>query len=179
MMTPRVLSDRTGVSTAAISQWSKPLVEKGVLTWCDETGARFDDEQALEKAKRSGKAFLCIADSKSLPSPFQLTGDPRWDKGGDLHIAYDLQLDDWSGDDSDHELAVTENILSESVIRCDGDDDQAAVKPFSEKTDNDIKKIMKTFRENQIIDEHDHEVGNKMYYDFTEMLSIEGSNAIN
>jgi hypothetical protein len=35
----------------------------------------------LEKAKRSGKAFLNVAGGKSLPSPFQLTGDQRWDKG--------------------------------------------------------------------------------------------------
>ena len=98
-MTPRELAERTGVSTAAISQWSKPLIEKGVLTWCDETGVVFGDDLALEKAKRSGKAFLCVAGGKSLPSPFQLTGDPRWDKGGDLYAAYDLQLDDGSGDD--------------------------------------------------------------------------------
>ena len=84
MMTPRDLAERTGVSTAAISQWSKPLIEKGVLNWCDETGVDFGDDLALEKAKRSGKAYLCVAGGKSLPSPFQLTGDPRWDTGGDL-----------------------------------------------------------------------------------------------
>ena len=114
MMTPRDLSEKIGVSTAAISQWSKPLIEKGVLTWCDESGAVFGDDLALEKAKRSGKAFLCVAGGKSLPSPFQLTGDPRWDTGGDLYAAYDLQLGDGGGDD-DQALAVTENIISESV----------------------------------------------------------------
>jgi hypothetical protein len=31
MMTPRALSEKSGVSTAAISQWSKPMIEKGVL----------------------------------------------------------------------------------------------------------------------------------------------------
>ena len=114
MMTPRDLSDRTGVTTAAISQWSKSLIEKGVLTWCDESGAGFGDDLALEKAKRSGKAFLCVAGGKSLPSPFQLTGDSRWDTGGDLYAAYDLQLGD-GGVDGDQKLAVTENIISESV----------------------------------------------------------------
>ncbi|MDB4304104.1 hypothetical protein N9934_04885 [Desulfosarcina sp.] len=178
MMTPRDLSEKSGVSTAAISQWSKPLIEKGVLTWCDETGAVFGDDLALEKAKRSGKAFLCVLGGKSLPSPFQLTGDPRWDKGGDFYAAYDLELDDGGGD-SDQALAVTENIISESVQRCDNDDNQAGVKVLSGKTNDDIKKMMESFRENQVSDEHDHEVGNQMYCDFSEMLSIEGGSALN
>ena len=84
------------------------------MTWCDETGAEFGDDLALEKAKRSGKAFLSVAGGKSLPSPFQLTGDPRWDKGGDLYEAYDLQLGD-DGDDDDQASAATDNIISESV----------------------------------------------------------------
>ena len=177
-ITPRALSEKSGVSTAAISQWSKPFIEKGVLTWCDETGVEFSDDLALEKAKRSGKAFLCVAGSKSLPSPFQLTGDPRWDKDGDLYAAYNLHLDDGTGD-GNRALEVTENIISESVERCDSDDNQPAIKLLSEKTDNDIKKILKTFRENRIIDEHDQEDGSQMYFDFSEMLSIEGSSTIN
>jgi hypothetical protein len=28
-----------------------------------------------------------------LPTPFELTGDPRWDEGGDLLKLYDLELD--------------------------------------------------------------------------------------
>ncbi len=66
MMTPRDLAERKGVSTAAISQWSKPLIEKGVLTWCNETGVDFDGDLALEKAKRSGKAYLFVAGGKNL-----------------------------------------------------------------------------------------------------------------
>ena len=79
--------------------------------------------------------------------------------------------------------AVTDNIISESAERCDDDDskgtDENAVKLLSGKTNDDIKKMMQSFRENQVIDEHDHEVGSKMYCDFAEMLSIEGSSAIN
>ena len=81
IMTPRALSEKSGVTTAAISQWSKGMIDKGVLTWCDETGAVFGDGAALEKAKRSGKAYLCVAGGKSLPTPYQLTGDSRWDRG--------------------------------------------------------------------------------------------------
>ena len=123
MMTPRDLAERIGVSTAAISQWLKPLIEKGVLTWCDDAGAEFGDEQALEKAKRSGKAYLCFAGGKSLPSPFQLTGDPRWDTNGELYAAYNMQLDDGGGD-FDQAMAKTENIISESLERCDSDANQ-------------------------------------------------------
>jgi hypothetical protein len=178
MITPRELAEKVGVSTAAISQWSKGMIEKGVLDWCDGAGARFDSVDSLEKAKRSGKAFLCVSGGNSLPSPFQLTSDPRWDKDEDLYAAYDLQLDDGGGD-GDQALAVTDNIISESVERCDSDEKQAPVKVFSGKTNDDIKKMMESFRENQIIDEHDHEDGSQMYYDFSEMLSIEGSSAVN
>ena len=146
MMTPRNLADKFGVSTAAISQWSKSLIEKGVLTWCDEDGAVFGDNLTLEKAKRSGKANICVAGGKSLPSPYQLTGDPRWDRDGDLYATYDLELGDGSGD-GDQALAVTENIISESVQRCDTGDNRGAVKALSEKTNDDIKKMMESFRE--------------------------------
>ena len=178
MMTPRALSEKSGVSTAAISQWSKPLIEKGVLTWCDETGAVFGDDLALEKAKRSGKAFLCVAAGKSLPSLFQLTGDPRWDTGGDLYAAYDLELVDSAGD-SDQAIAVTENIISESVQGCDSDGNQAAVKALSGKTNDDIKKMMESFRENHEKRDLDSSIDNQLFNEFNGILSTEGSSAIN
>ena len=59
-ITPRALSEKTGVSTAAISQWLKPLIEKGVLCWCDEKGLGFKDVADIEKAKRSGRAYLTV-----------------------------------------------------------------------------------------------------------------------
>jgi len=74
-MTPRALSENEGVSTAAISQWLKPLNEKGVLSWCDEKGFGFRDVADLEKAKRSGRAYLKVAGGRFLPTVFELTGD--------------------------------------------------------------------------------------------------------
>ena len=65
-MTPRALSKKEGVSTAAISQWLKPLIEKGVLNWCDEKGHGFMDVADLEKAKRSGRAYLTVVGGKRL-----------------------------------------------------------------------------------------------------------------
>jgi hypothetical protein len=182
MMTPRDLAERKGVSTAAISQWSKPLIEKGVLGWCDKNGAEFSDDLALGKAKRSGKAYLFVAGGKSLPSPFQLTGDPRWDKGGDLHEAYDLQLDHGGGDD------YLAGIRDESVTGVeDGvtDDEDApgkrttAVKVLSEKTNEDINKILETFRENQSTRVVDHSISDHLFNEFSNILSTERSGAVN
>ena len=75
-ITPRALSEKDGVSTAAISQWLKPLIEKGVLSWCDEKGHGFMGVADLEKAKRSGRAYLTVSGGKRLPTVFELTGDP-------------------------------------------------------------------------------------------------------
>ena len=182
MMTPRDLAERTGVSNAAISQWLKPLIEKGALNWCDETGIDFVDDLALEKAKRSGKAYLCVAGGNSLPSPFQLTGDFRWDRGGDLYAAYDLVLGE-STDDSDQAFAVTENIISVPVEKCDSGDiqenDEVGVKVLSEKTNDDIKKMMETFRENQSTRDVDNSIGDQLFHEFNDILSTEGVSAVN
>ncbi|MFO7644137.1 MAG: winged helix-turn-helix domain-containing protein, partial [Desulfosarcina sp.] len=97
-MTPRALSKKDGVSTATISQWLKPMIEKGVLDWCDEKGHGFMGVADLEKAKRSGRAYLKVSGGKRLPTVFELTGDPRWDKGEELYSAYDLHLDGDSGE---------------------------------------------------------------------------------
>ena len=176
MITPRDLAERTGVSTAAISQWLKPLIEKGVLNWCDETGIDFVDDLTLEKAKRSGKAYLSVAGGNSLPSLFQLTGDFRWDRGGDLYAAYDLALGDGC-DDSDQAFAVTENIINLAVEKCEAGDnqenDEVGVKVLREKTNDDIKKMMETFRENQSTRDVDNSIGDQLFHEFSEILSTE------
>jgi hypothetical protein len=57
-------------------------------------GLTFDRPRDLEKAKRSGNAYVRLANSIGLPSPFELTGDPSWAEGGSLFTVYDLHLDD-------------------------------------------------------------------------------------
>jgi hypothetical protein len=168
MITPRALTKKTGVSSSAISQWVKPLVEKGVLTWCDESGAVFEEEKLLGKAKRSGKAFLCVAGGKSLPTPFQLTGDPEWDRGGTLYEAYDLHLDDIVGDFID---------IEKDKEDCQDQEDAAAVNVFSVKTNDDIKKIMKTFRENHKECDPDDLVVMQLTDEFSGILSTENVGA--
>ena len=149
-MTPRALSEKTGVSTAAISQWLKPLIEKGVLCWCDEKGNRFMDVSDLEKAKRSGKAYLMIAGGCRLPTVFELTNDPRWDKVGDLYLAYDLHLD---GDADDQVFYHGEETVGDQDIIFDDDsetpDIEPAVKVLSEKSHSEVLKMVEDFRKNE------------------------------
>jgi hypothetical protein len=94
MISSKDLSKVIGVTGAAISQWMKPLVEKGVLTWCGESGDEFENIKSLEKAKRSGSAFIRAANFNCLPNPYQLTGDKQWDEDGDLYKQYDLEFDE-------------------------------------------------------------------------------------
>jgi hypothetical protein len=94
IITVRSLAEKAGVAKPTISQWIKPLVEKGTLAWCDEHGKSFEDENALVKAKGKGIAYICVMNKQSLPTPYELTGDPRWDNGGELYEMYNLYLDD-------------------------------------------------------------------------------------
>jgi hypothetical protein len=137
MMTPRALSEKIGISTAAISQWLKPLIEKRVLRWCDERGLGFKDVAELERAKRSGKAYLTVSERCCLPTVCQLTGDSRWDLGGEYWQLYDLGIE--SSDPDEVESTVlpeieTENFIDEKSVPLDAD---GAVKVLSEKTGPD------------------------------------------
>ena len=93
------LKSEWGVSKSALTSWVRGKLYDGILAWCDEEGNEFEDEAALKKAKHSGKAFLKINDAfqaddvTGLPTPFELTGDSRWNEGGDHYLLYDLALD--------------------------------------------------------------------------------------
>ena len=134
------MSAITAVSVSAISQWLKPLIEKGVLSWCDESGDEFEDSAVLEKAKRTGKAFINVAGFNYLPTPYQLTGDERWNKGGDLYEQYNLELDD---DHNENAVFEGNDFLpyetTAPVPLCDlfdsGDELDKCVKALSEKSE--------------------------------------------
>jgi hypothetical protein len=137
MMTPRDLAKRFNVATAAISQWSKPLIEKGVLNWCDEKGLGFLGVADLEKAKRSGKAFVRVAERPCLPSPYQLTGDSMWDVSGEYWKFYDLEFEGTDGYEDESTVMSemeTEESIDEKSVPLDVD---GAVKVLSEKTGAD------------------------------------------
>jgi len=97
-ITPRELAKMFGVQGSTVSAWVGKRVKEGIIDWCDENGNPFDDERNLEKAKRSGKAYLKISENYKedsiwgLPTPYELTKDLRWAKDGDLLKFYDLEL---------------------------------------------------------------------------------------
>ena len=72
------------------------------------------DVTDLEKAKRSGRAYLTVSGGKRLPTVFELTGDPGWDRGGDLYAAYDLHLDSYVGERVYHQ--DEETVSGQDVI---------------------------------------------------------------
>jgi len=98
-ITPGNLAKIFRVSGAAISGWMGRRIKAGMIERVDENGYYFPDDKALETAKRKGIAYLRATETyqnetvKGLPTPFDLTGDPRWDEGGDLLHMYDLELD--------------------------------------------------------------------------------------
>ena len=98
-ITPGNLAKIFRVSGAAISGWAWKSIQGGMIEWCDENGYHFVDDKALKKAKHQGTAHLKATETyrnetvKGLPTPHDLTGDPRWDEGGDLLKLYDLELE--------------------------------------------------------------------------------------
>jgi hypothetical protein len=116
MMTPGKAAEKCGVSGAAFSQWMQPRIESGVLGWCDAHGVEFADTEALTKAKHKGAAFIYCTNGARLPSPYELTGDPRWKKGGDLYSLYDLRLDA-IGPESYPEIAAPEERVPDLPCR--------------------------------------------------------------
>jgi hypothetical protein len=89
------LTAEWNLSKGAVSGLVKSLVEKGILIWCDREGKEFDNNAELNKAKRSGSAYIKANehyDFFGLPTPFEVTGDSRWGKGGEMLELYDLKL---------------------------------------------------------------------------------------
>ena len=177
-ITPKALSEKTAVSVPAVSQWIKPLIEKGTLAWCDENGQEFADSNALEKAKRTGKAFIRVASGKCLPTTYELTADPRWDKGGELYEMYDLMLDEGDGalemsDDAGMDVTETESLTIEERISKEG------VKALSVKTQDEIKKIVEDFKNGRPeIDPDAPEVA-ELTNEFGKILSKKTINMVN
>jgi hypothetical protein len=118
----KTLENAWGISRGMVSQWAKQRIVEGLLVWCDESGREFDDKATLNKQKRSGKAYLKIADDYSassnigLPTPYELTGDSRWNVDGEFLQQYDLRLDSRQpvGSRPRPKLAAAKEIDSES-----------------------------------------------------------------
>jgi len=184
LMLPKDIAGVAGVSGPAISQWIKPLVEKGILTWCEESGDEFTDVKSLEKAKRSGKAFIRIAGFIRLPTPFELTGDKSWDVDGVLFKMYDLELGDdpiesevlsTAVEEPNASIDFSENIF-DGVKIINPDDNGGGVKALSENTvfKNKIEKS-----ESEISTTDENVIGDELFGEFETILSSEKSNFLN
>jgi hypothetical protein len=179
-ITPRSLFKKESVSTATISQWLKPLIDRGVLDWCDEKGVGFKDVADLEKAKRSGRAYLRVSGGKRLPTLFELTGDARWGKGGGLYLAYDLRLNVDSGD---REFFQDDETVGGQGIIFDDDsvtsEIKSAVKVLSEKSHSEVLKMIDDFRKNQPAIDPNSVVSINLSNEFAEILSMDHSGMVN
>ena len=144
-MTAKRLAKISGVSGAAISQWLNPLIKKGILTWCDESGAKFTDAKSIEKAKRSGNAFIMVNGTYGLPTPHDLTGDERWSPHGELFREYDLELDDAADQKSWYDdvagIVNDEEIDPDKIMDFSKMHQALGDKVLSENMDSQNKKI--------------------------------------
>lgn len=95
-----VLAKAEGLSKQGASNWAKKQVDKGRLQWVNEHGKPFITEQAQNRAKRIGMAYLKATDQRlqgglpALPEPFELTDEPSWQPGGTLLTLYWLDLEE-------------------------------------------------------------------------------------
>jgi len=175
-ITPRDLAKQEGVSGAAITGWSKNWLEKGVLIWCDDQGEVIKGADKLKKMKHSGKAFLKVVGVNRLPTVFELTGDDRWDVGGELYQMYDLELDsgnDLLSADSDDDVDLITSDDNEMVdIIEDEDGVDGGVKVLNHKTHEEVMEMTREKKEKLAdfdINPDDSEVM-ELYEEFSEIL---------
>lgn len=186
MIAPKDLAKVTGVSVAAISQWMKPLVEKGILIWGEKSGDEFSDITSLEKAKRSGKALIKVAGFSCLPTPFEITGNPAWDIEGELYRQYDFGFESTDTDVLDLDEGEQSSLsLNTSVDSYDVENKEEpevsteGVKALRSIPHKDIIKKVAELKENQEeYDPKDPELI-KFQNDLIDILTPENVCAIN
>ncbi len=184
MISSKDLAKAAGVSGPDISQWTKPMIEKGKLVWCDKGGEVFSDVKLLEKAKRSGKAFIRVAKHNCLPTPFELTRNPDWDIEGELYLRYDLGFEsntetDVLDIDEGKNLSFSFNTLADSYAVENKDETKDSTegdKVLSSIPHKEVMKRVEELKENQEeCDPNDPETVNL----FDEFNSIFQKNEVN
>jgi DNA primase len=147
------LKSEWGVSKSALTNWVRGKVYDNLLVWCNDYGEEFADDAALKKAKHSGTAYVKVNDAfvpddvTGLPTPFDLTGDPRWNDGGDLFDLYDLRLDrqQVQSEASEIKSPATQTLSNEASDKNSIDVDSSDYDEFaywgSEPTDEHKKKV--------------------------------------
>lgn len=143
---PRDLAKSEGVSGSAITDWSKNWLEKGIVIWTDDQGLRIKKKDQ-KKMKHSGKAFLKVVGLNRLPTPFELTGDDRWDVSGELYEMYDLKLEsaeDVIGVNPCDQDDLNSDSDSEPVDNGGDDDDGGSgVKELKVRTQEEVKELVR------------------------------------
>lgn len=180
---PRDLAKREGVSVPAITSWLKNWLEKGVVIWSDDQGSTINAKD-LKKMKHSGKAYLKVVGLNRLPTPFELTGDDRWDVGGDLYQLYNLELD--SGEDVIGDIGVNPddqdgfNSDSDSEPVDNGgdeDDGDSGVKELNHRTQDEVKELVRESirkqKEEYIPDDAKTQELNEEFSEFFEPIDFE------
>jgi len=172
---PKNLARLEEVSGAAITSWSKNWLEKGVLIWVDDQGARIKGKE-LDKMKHSGKAHLKVVGVNRLPTPYELTKNPDWFVGGELYQFYNLELD--SDDDvltadtgEDADLNTVDDGQEVDNIEDEVDDNQC-VKVLNEKAYNEEIKNEKVLRFKHVKEdcEFDNSESLELFEEFNDIL---------
>lgn len=93
-MTPGKLARAVEVTKPTLSDWIKRNISAETIFWSNGLGEPFDSEIGLTRAQKKGTAHLKVAKGPALPTPFEITRDNRWAKGGELYELYNLGLED-------------------------------------------------------------------------------------
>ena len=125
------------------------------MIWCDDQGVVIK-KKALKKMKHAGKAYLKTVGINKLPTPFELTGDKRWDVGGEFYQMYDLELNSAedvlsveSGENDDLNTYDDSEMVENSE---DEDDDEEGVKVINYNAEDEVIDINKIIEIPSLLD---------------------------
>ena len=143
----------------------------------------------MNKARRSGKGYVKIGDSYTsvdtigLPTPFVLTGDPKWDVDGEHYQMYDLELEcDDAGDNGDMDgdkdsvgsLNTSDDSYSVDNIK-NNDDSGKGVKLLSKRSHKETITMIRESakkKKQKPCDPNDPET-QKLYEEFGDILRVD------
>jgi hypothetical protein len=124
--------------------------------WVDDADNTFADVESLEKAKRSGKAYIKVGQVNRLPTPFELTGNPDWGIKGELYRQYDLGFESTDTrvmelDESEQSSFPSNTAGASNNVenREETKDSTAGVKALRSIPHEDVMKMVAELKENQ------------------------------
>jgi hypothetical protein len=126
----------------------------------------------LIQGNQSGYQQYHPEGTHQLPTVFELTGDARWDKGGELYLAYDLHLDNDAVEQAlypDEETVVDQDIIFDdhSVTA----ESKPGVKALSGKSYSEVLKMVDDFRKSEQAKDSIDATNFNLSKEFSEILS--------